>query len=331
MSSPVTIPLSGFPEPAPHLSDVARRYFRESFSRAERDAMRLPALADVAAWTRRNQLELGARSAGNAALLARHAADARPAQMGGVSVTDIRPTRGAIAGKILLYTHGGGFVGGASHDALDSTLPLAEETGLRILSIDYTLAPVADHAVIGEQVLAVLTALYAEGITPADIAIYGDSAGATIAASAMLRARDRGLPLPAALVLWSPWADLTCSGDTYRTMADAEPFYSSDHFLGTVARCYAGGSDLSDPLVSVLYADYAPGFLPTLIQCGTRELLLSDSVRLHRRMRDGGADVELELYDGLWHVFQYKPIESPEAALARAQTGQFLLRRLGLS
>lgn len=331
MSSPVPILLSGFPEPAPHLSDVARRYFRDTFSRDNRDAVRLPAFGDVEAWRRRNEDELRARADSNAALLARYAAAPRPAQVGGVPVTDIRPTRGAISGKVLLYTHGGGFVGGASHDALDSTLPLSEETRLRILSIDYTLAPVADHTVISEQVLAVLTALYAEGFAPADIAIYGDSAGATIAASTMLRAWDRGLPLPAALVLWSPWADLTCSGDTYRTMADAEPFYSSNHFLGTVARCYAGGSDLSDPLVSVLYADYAPGFLPTLIQCGTRELLLSDSVRLHRRMRDGGADVELELYDGLWHVFQYKPIESPEAALARARTGQFLLRRLGLS
>ena len=331
MSSPVPILATGFPEPAPHLSEVAQRYFVQSFSRAERDAMRVPPVGDVDAWRRRNEDELRARVAMNRALLARHAADIRPAQVGGVPVTDIRPTRGAIAGKVLLYTHGGGFVGGASNDALDSTLPLAEETGLRILSIDYSLAPAADHGVIGEQVLAVLTALYAEGFTPADIAMYGDSAGATIAASSMLRARDRGLPLPAGLVLWSPWADLDCSGDSYRTLADAEPFYASGGFLGAVAQCYAGTTPLTDPLVSVLYADYAPGYLPTLIQCGTRELLLSDSVRLHRRMLDGGVDVELQVYDGLWHVFQYKPIESPEAALARARTGAFLALRLGIS
>ena len=329
LPAPSSVP--GFPEPAPHLSEEARRFFRQTFSRAERDAMRMPALGDVDAWRRRNEEELCKREPGNAALLARYPVDVRPTRLGGVPVTDIRRRRGTIAGKVLLYTHGGGFVAGAAYDALDSTLPLADETGLRIVSVDYTLAPVADHAVIGEQVVSVLAALYAEGYAPGDIGLYGDSAGATIAASAMLRARDRGLPLPAGVVLWSPWTDLTCSGDSYRTLADAEPFFASTTFLDQVARCYAGASTLVDPLVSVLYADYAPGFPPTLIQCGTRELLFSDSVRLHRRMLEGGVDVELDIHDGLWHVFQYKPVESPEAAVARARTGKFFLRRLGIA
>ncbi|MES2490704.1 MAG: alpha/beta hydrolase fold domain-containing protein, partial [Pseudomonadota bacterium] len=278
MLNPVLIPASGFPEPAAHLSQEAQQYFRDVFSRAERDAMRLPAAEDVDGWQQRNAEEIRKREPMNARLLAQYGSDLQTIKLGGVTVSDIRPKRGVIAGKVLLYTHGGGFVGGASHDALDSTLPLAEETGLRIVSIDYTPAPKADHTFIGEQVLAVLTALYAEGFSARDIAIYGDSAGATIAASAMLRARDRGLPLPAALVLWSPLADMTCSGDSYRTLADSEPFYK-EAFLTTGARCYAGKTSLADPLVSVLFADYTPGFLPTLIQCGTRELLLSDAVR----------------------------------------------------
>ncbi|PTU30906.1 alpha/beta hydrolase [Stenotrophobium rhamnosiphilum] len=329
MLNPALIPATGFPEPASHLSQEAQQYFRDVFSRAERDAMCLPTVEDVDGWQQRNTAEMRKREPMNARLLEHYAADVQTIQLGGVTVSDIRPKRGAIAGKVLLYTHGGGFVGGASHDALDSTLPLAEETGLRIVSIDYTPAPKADHTFIGEQVLAVLTALYAEGFLPSDIAIYGDSAGATIAASAMLRARDRGVPLPAGLVLWSPLADMTCSGDSYLTLADSEPFYK-ETFLATGARCYAGKSSLTDPLVSILFADYAPGFLPTLIQCGTRELLLSDSIRLHRRMLDNGVDAELQIYDGLWHVFQFKPVNSPEAALARARTGEFLLRQLGV-
>ncbi|HSW14449.1 MAG TPA: alpha/beta hydrolase [Solimonas sp.] len=331
MLNPAPISTHGFPEPAAHLSEEARRYFRETFSRAERDALRLPAADDVEGFQQRNKEELRRREPMNAALLERYAPELRPIRLGGVAVSDIRPARGALPGKALLYVHGGGFVGGAAHDALDSTLPLAEETGLRILSVDYTPAPEADHALIGEQVLAVLAALYAQGFAPGDIAIYGDSAGATIAASAMLRARARGLPLPAALVLWSPWADLSCGGDSYRTLVDAEPFYTEDTFFAIAARSYAGESALADPLVSVLFADYAPGYLPTLIQCGTRELLLSDAIRLHRRMLDSGVDVELELYDGLWHVFQFKPVDSPEAALARNRTGRFLLRRLGVA
>lgn len=329
MLNPPPIPATGFPDLAPHLSEEARTYFHTSFSLAERDGARLPSIDDVAGWQRRNAIELSGREARNADLLARYGAELRSLEIGGVAVTDIRPSRGAIDGKALLYVHGGGFVGGSAHDALDSTLPLAEETGLRILSVDYTTAPDADHARIGEQVLCVLAALYEQGYTPSDLAIYGDSAGATIAASAMLRARECGLALPSALVLWSPWADLTCSGDTYRTLVDAEPFYKQA-FLAAVARCYAGESELSDPLVSILYADYRSGFLPTLIQCGTRELLLSDSVRLHRHLLDSGVDAQLEIYDGLWHVFQFKPIDCPEAACARRRTGRFLLQRLGL-
>jgi len=331
MLNPAPIPAHGFPEPAPHLSEEARRYFRETFSRMERDAEQLPATDDTGAFQRRNTDEMRRREPMNAALLERYAPEMQAIRLGGVPVSDIRPARGAIPGKVLIYTHGGGFVAGAAHDALDSTLPLAEETGLRILSVDYTNAPEGDHALIGEQVLAVLAALYAEGFGPGDVGVYGDSAGAAIAASAMLRARARGLPLPAGLVLWSPWADLTRSGDSYLTLADAEPFYASDVLLATAARCYAGDSALTDPLVSILYADYAPGWLPTLIQCGTRELLLSDSVRLHRRMLDGSAVAELELYDGMWHVFQFKPIDSPEAARARGRTGHFLLQRLGVA
>lgn len=331
MLNPGLLPVADFPEPAPHLSEEARRHFRESFSRAERDAMRMPAPDDFEGWRRRNAEELRKREPLNAGLISRYAPKLRSIQLGGVPVTEIRPAAGEIAGKVLLYTHGGGFVAGAAHDAMDSTLPLADETGLRILSIDYTPSPHADHVVIGEQVLAVLKALYAEGFAPGDIGAYGDSAGATIIAAAMLRARDRGLPLPAGVVLWSPWADLSFSGDSYRTLCDAEPFYTPDELLSIAARCYAGKTPVTDPRVSVLFADYAAGYPPTLIQCGTRELLLSDAIRLHRRMRDSGVDAELDLYDGLWHVFQFKPVDSPEAVTARNRTGEFLLRRLGVA
>ena len=320
----------GFPEPAAHLSVEARRYFLEAFSRGARDAERLPAIDDVEGFSRRKSLELRQRVPMNEALLQRYSPHIQTIDLGGVSVSDIRPASGTVEGKVLLYTHGGGFVTGTAGDALDSTLPLAHESGLRILSVDYTTAPEADHARIGEQVVAVLNALYVQGLAPSDIAVYGDSAGAAIAASALLRAREGGLPLPAALVLWSPWADLTRSGDSYLTLADAEPFYA-DALLATAARAYSGASCLSDPLVSVLFADYTPGWLPTLIQCGTREILLSDSVRLHRRMQDAGADAVLELYDGLWHVFQFKPIDSPEALRARSRTIRFLKQQLGIA
>lgn len=322
---------TGFSDPAPHLSKVAKRYFFDNFSKDQRDGLNLPAPDDFTAWKVRSEAELTARIPMNEALLSEFPATLKPDTLGHVRVTMITPNSIAPTDKRIVYVHGGGFVGGASHDALDSTLPLAHEIGLPIISIDYTLAPHARHDQITDEVVSVLAALYKARANPTDICIYGDSAGATIAGAAMLKAAARDVPLPAALVLWSPWTDLACTGDSYETLKDAEPFYGRKTFLKTAAQCYAGDTNVADPAVSILYADYSADFLPTLIQCGTREMLLSDSVRLHKQMLNQGATVTLDLYDGLWHVFQFKPIDGAEAQAARTRTVNFFRKHLGIA
>ena len=134
------------------------------------------------------------------------------------------------------------------------------------------------------------------------------------------------LAMPAAVLLFSPWSDLSNSGDTGITLADADPTLSYEGLLGASARAYAGTLDLKDPRVSPLYGDFSGGFPPTMIQDGTRTILLSTSVRTYRVLKAAKVDVVIDLYEGMWHVFQ--GAHAPEAREALASAGAFLRSHL---
>jgi len=158
------------------------------------------------------------------------------------------------------------------------------------------------------------------------MAIIGDSAGGNLATRTVLTLRDSGLGMPAAVVLWAPWSDLTDEGDTAITLKDAEPILSYVNILEPSARAYADGLDLKDPRVSPLYADFAKGFPPTLIQDSTRTTFLSTSVRLYRKLDAAGAHPVLDLYEGMWHVFQADLV--PEAETAVEKSAAFIAARV---
>jgi acetyl esterase/lipase len=132
---------------------------------------------------------------------------------------------------------------------------------------------------------------------PSEIIVGGGSAGGNLAAATILRARDEGLPLPAAAVLISPEVDLTESGDSFFTNAGIDGMGS----LMAANRLYAAGHDLTDPYVSPLFGDYAKGFPPTLITAGTRDVFLSNAARLHRRLRAAGVPAELHVLEAAAH------------------------------
>jgi acetyl esterase/lipase len=161
-----------------------------------------------------------------------------------------------------------------------------------------------------------------------DIAIYGDSAGGGLAAGSVLKLRDAGLGTPAAVVLWSPWADITETGDTYQTLKEAEPNFLYEKVLGPSADAYADRKDQKHPYVSPVYADFTKGFPPTLLQGGTREIFLSNFVRLYQALDNSGQTVKLDLYEGMPHVFQLKLPESPESVTALQKMNSFLIRHL---
>lgn len=244
-------------------------------------------------------------------------------RVGGVAVLDIKPEGWQNNGKVLIYTHGGGYTMFSASSTLNSAGPVAHDTGLRVISVDYTLAPFAKFDQVTDQVIAVIQGLQKEGYGLKDIAIYGDSAGGGLAAGAVLKMRDQGLGLPAAVVLWSPWADITETGDTYATLEAADPILHYPENLKNCAAAYAPPAEQKNPYVSPVYADFNQGFPPTLIQGGTKEIFLSNMVRLYQALDQAGIPVRLDIYEGMWHVFQAYHWNLPESRLARKKMRDF--------
>jgi acetyl esterase/lipase len=249
-------------------------------------------------------------------------------ELGGVPVLDIKPRNWRSNGKIMVYTHGGAYTLFSAASTLNSSALMADVTGLRVISIDYTLAPHAKWQEVTDQVVTVFTELGKQGYAMKDIAIYGDSAGGGLAAGTVLKMRDQGMGMPAAVVLWSPWSDITETGDTYVTLKHAEPAFIYENALKPSADAYADPKDQKHPYVSPVYGDYTQGFPPTLIQGGTKEIFLSNFVRHYQALDAAGQTVKLDLYDGMIHVFMAAIPDSPESKLALSKVDAFLKEHL---
>lgn len=285
-----------------------------------------PAPDDIAGWKALHDAQEKALEAPNKAVLDQLGATVTDAVIGGVPVLDIRPKGWTDDGRVIVYIHGGAFTLFSARSMAGLGALVANAAGMRMLSIDYTNPPAAQWDTVQAQVEAVLKGIVAQG-TPIDrVALFGDSAGGNLVIRAVLKLRDEGAGLPAAVLLFSPWADLSNSGDTAITLPEADPTLSYGGLLANSARAYAGELDLKDPRVSPLYANFAKGFPPALIQDGTRTILLSDSVRTYRALKAAGQDAVIDLYEGMWHIFQGAP--APEAAEALASAGAFLRQRL---
>lgn len=309
---------------SPMISDIARQYFEENFSRSIRDAMQVPAPDDIDGWEKRNDLEYKEQEAHILELIEQYEPTLNEAEVSGVPVLDILPRNWVDNNKVIVHIHGGGFVGGTSRSALICSLPVATESGLRVVSVDYIRAPRARYEEITDQAYSVVSGLLKQGYSRKDVVLLGESAGGGLVAATALKLRDRGHGLLAAAVVWSPWVDLTCIGDSHITIRDEEPFYKKEVFLANAALAYAPQAEHTRPHASPVYADYSQGFPPTLIQAGSREILLSDSIRFYQALDSAGQSVKLDLYDGMWHVFQFLPIEGLEAMQARSKTCEFI-------
>jgi acetyl esterase/lipase len=204
---------------------------------------------------------------------------------------------------------------------------MAVETGKRIVSVDYTVAPRGRWPLVIDQVIAVYKAVLASGYKPASIGMFGDSAGGNIVPASILKLRDEGLPLPGAVVLMSPCVDLHLNGDTETTLGHADPTLTVDEVIPGL-KAYADPADWSNPYVSPVYGDFTKGFPPVLIQVGTKEMLLSDSIRLYQAVKMAGGDAELDIYEGMTHVFQSYMIGTPERKEAFAEIERFWTKHL---
>jgi acetyl esterase/lipase len=172
----------------------------------------------------------------------------------------------------------------------------AMTTGMIHWAVDYRMPPLHPYPVPLDDCMAVYVQLLEER-SPRDIFVGGTSAGGNLAAALIARAKDEGLPMPAALVLLTPEVDLTESGDSFETNRHA------DNVLGSLMEAnllYANGHDLAHPYISPLFADVA-GFPPTFLQAGTRDLYLSNTVRMHRALRAAGVEAELHVFEAMPH------------------------------
>jgi acetyl esterase/lipase len=288
----------------------------------------MPGPSDIEGWAKVHDAAEKAHEAVAQTIGQRYAVQIESRNLGGMPVLQITPQRWKDNGKLLVYTHGGAYTLFSAHSTLLSSGMVAAHTGLRVISIDYTNPPKAKWQKVTGQVVAVFRALLKQGYSMQNLAIYGDSAGGGLAAASVLRSRDERLGMPAAVVLWSPWADVTETGDTYQTLKDAEPNFTYELTLGPSADAYADKKDQKNPYVSPVYGDFTKGFPPTLIQCGTREILLSGCIRLYQAIDGAGYPATLDIYEGMPHDFQTKGPGTPESEVALKKMSAFLNRYL---
>lgn len=228
--------------------------------------------------------------------------------------------------RSILYLHGGGYVIGSIRTHRDLAQRIARASRGRVLLVDYRLAPEHPHPAAVEDATKAYRWMLDRGIQPARMAIAGDSAGGGLTVATLVALRDAKVPVPAAGVLLSPWVDLEGVGESMRTKAEVDPMVQREALL-RMAAMYLAGQDPRTPLAAPLYADLR-GLPPLLIQVGTAETLLDDSLRLADRARAAGVAVTLEPWDDMIHVWQAFAALLPEGQQAIERIGEFIRQQI---
>lgn len=251
--------------------------------------------------------------------------ESAPCTMGGVAGEWI--ACGPVNGRgVLLFLHGGGYRAGSLVTHRGFAARLARLTGLRVLLIDYRLAPEHPYPAALDDALAAYLALEDGGIAASEIVLVGDSAGGGLAISLMLALKRDGHAQPAGAVLMSPWTDLGCTGASYQTNIGADPSMDRDGLL-LAANDYRGALPANDPMLSPIHADLA-GLPPMLVQAGGAEIMRDDSAVFAERAQAAGCDATLDVTEGVWHVFQSAPDGIPEVDASFDRIRDFVSNQL---
>ncbi|MDB5661840.1 MAG: hypothetical protein JWN59_178 [Sphingomonas bacterium] len=310
--------------PPPETISLAARAFLAAGA-ANPPAVR-PGVDDLDGWHRAAAASEAMWEPVARAMLAGTSAQVEDARIAGVPVYIATPAAGDTrsAGPIYLYMHGGAFVFGGGLFARAHGAVNADRIGCTVVSVDYRMPPAHPFPAAPDDCLAVYEALCAQ-YGAGRIVIGGSSAGGNLAAVTALMIRDRGLPPPAAVVLLTPEVDLTEAGDSFRTNEMLDVVLKRG--LPECNALYAGGADLTDPYLSPLFADFTAGYPPTLIQTGTRDLFLSNSAMLHRKLRAAGIEAELHVWEAMPHGGFGGA--TPEDEEIHAEVRRFIHRRCG--
>ncbi len=282
-----------------------------------------PPLDDADAWRARAALNDELIVLGYGAVADAVDASVETLTFGDVDVYRITPAGADTSdtAPVLYDIHGGALVAGGGAACRAMAIGTAARTGLVTWAVDYRMPPDHPYPTPLDDCVSVYRERRACG-APEQLAVWGASAGGNLAAATMLRARAAGLPVPACLLFVSPEVDLTESGDSFHTNEGVD--YVLLNGLADSIALYAGGHDLTDPYLSPLFGDLT-GFPPTFLQTGTRDLFLSNTVRMHRRLRDAGVDAELHVWEAMPHGGF---TGAPEDAELTAEVRRFLARYL---
>ncbi len=227
----------------------------------------------------------------------------------------------------FLYIHGGAYVLGGGEAGLPEAVMIASRAKIQVLAIDYRMPPKHPFPAAVDDVVTLYR--HVLGNRPAkSIAMGGTSAGGGLTLAAVQRLVDLGVEVPGALYAGTPWADLTKTSDTLFTNETVDRvLVRYEGLLDGAAELYADGRDLRDPLISPVYGSFE-GFPPTYLVTGTRDMLLSDTVRVHRKLRGADAVADLNVYEGLSHAGYMIVANSPESQQVYSELNAFLLRHL---
>jgi epsilon-lactone hydrolase len=230
--------------------------------------------------------------------------------------------------KVLIHLHGGCYVLSPGEAGTVEGLIMANAGHYKVVSVDYRMPPEAYFPAAVDDAVTVYRSLLKA--TPAhNIGVFGTSAGGALTLELVLRARDQGLQLPGALSSGTPMSDATKTGDSFYTndMID-NVLVSRDGFCQAATHIYANGHSLSDPLLSPVYGDMH-GFPPTILTTGTRDLLLSNTVRVHRKLRRAGVEAVLQVFEGASHAHYVIDDTMPESKEAFGEMVAFFRSHLG--
>jgi acetyl esterase/lipase len=247
-----------------------------------------------------------------------------PIRIGALGAEWIDPP-GVASDRVILYLHGGGYVMGSINTHRATVARIARASKARGLALEYRLGPEHKFPAAVEDAVAAYQWLLAQGYQPNKIVIAGDSAGGGLTLAALLSIRDQKLPMAAAGVAISPWADLEGTGDSIKTRAHRDPMVGGSG-LGGMAKNYVGDQDPKHPLASPIHADFR-GLPPLLIQVGDAETLLDDSTRVAKRAKEHGVTVDLEVWDDMIHVWHAFAKILPEGQQAIDKIGRFVIER----
>src|SRR4051794_33032237 len=230
--------------------------------------------------------------------------------------------------RLLIHVHGGCYVLNPGQAALPEAIFMAGFGHFKVIAVDYRMPPEAYFPAALDDGMTVYRNVI-RTTNPKNVAIFGSSAGGALTLEMILKAKQAGLPLPGAIAPGTPMSDVTKVGDTFVTNAMLDNvLVSPDGFCDAGTKVYANGHDLSDPLLSPVYGDMQ-GFPPTILTSGTRDLLLSNTVRVHRKLRQAGIEAMLQVYEGQSHAQYYRDDTSPEAKEAFEEIASFFNKHLG--